>query len=85
MKKMSNMTKDKIKVTAILVFFAAVMITLILFVAKAFGENIVEMYETDVYTYTTVEHEKCFEIRTYDKQAGKYLESRYVGKNYGEE
>lgn len=85
MRKISNRTKDKLTVTAILIFFAAVMVVVILAISKAFAENIVEFYETDIYTYTTVEHAKYYEIKKYDKQAKQYLESSYIGKNYGEE
>jgi len=85
MRKISNRTKDKLTVTAILLIVAVFMMLAILAISKAFAENIVEVYDTDVYTYTTIEHDKYLEVRTYDKVAKQYLESSYIGKNYGEE
>ena len=85
MKKISNKRKDEILISVILVIMLAGLICLGIGIKKVFAQNIADFYETDIYTYTTIEHENYTEIKKFDKVAGKYLESSYVGKNYGEE
>lgn len=85
MKKISNKRKDEILISVMLVVMLAGLICLGIGLKRAFAQNIVDFYETDIYTYTTIEHENYTEIKKFDKVAGQYLESSYVGKDYGEE
>lgn len=82
MRRMRNRTKDKIVVSLILMLIAIMMIVGIFCISRLFAT---EIYETDIYAYTTVEHAKYYEIKKFDKVAGQYLESSFVGKEFGEE
>ncbi len=73
MRKMSNRTKDKLTITALLLVVAIVLAVAVSAISRAFAQNIVDFYETDIYAYTTVEHAKYYEIKKFDKVAGKYL------------
>ena len=75
-------------VTIRLVGFVWLIILICAGLSKLFSEDtgkIVEVRDTDIYVFETVEYEDCYEIKTFDKNYKKYLESSYVGKYFGVE
>ena len=82
--RLSNKTKDKIIVTFCLTLIFAFIFLCFVGVIKLFAETekVIEVYDTDIYIYETVEYDDCYEIRIFDKNY-KYRNKRaYVAYRF---